>query len=184
MTQPVRPGDEPEFTVPVPVPQDATEEFTEVSAPTALIPTSRTATSALPVDDGPAAGVAPLVDTSVITSPDPYGDVAEARTGPSWVARFGSALFWMVLGGWAVLGLRVLQWLRDGEISRATSPRIVLDRLTETFGDTLWVLAIGSALATFILFAARGRRWLGVLSLLVTLATWFVGLNLIRFFVS
>jgi len=96
---------------------------------------------------------------------------------PRW-ARLGAALFWMALGWWLVvavrLGVRLFDTTWAGDGFRTISSTTVADLVREVTDrgrvELLTVAAI-SLVATLVLLIGRSRRGLGILSLLVTTGT-------------
>lgn len=133
--------DEPQFTVPIP----------GVSAP---------APEHVPVAHDPT----PL---PYAAEPAPRGTLAaaSARVDSRW-SRFGAALFWITVGWWIFVGVRLSEkWVRSGY-----SDHIFYDTVAMVREEPVVAAGI-SVLAALVLLLSSGRRWLGRLALAVAGAT-------------
>lgn len=102
---------------------------------------------------------------------------ARRRPASRW-SRFGAALFWIVFGWWLFVAVRIGAAVVDTAYSagafRTVNWGTLRDVLRDATGRGMEELVTAAALsvvATVVLLASRGRRWLGACALVVAAGT-------------
>ena len=93
-------------------------------------------------------------------------------------SRFGAALFWIVLGWWLFVAVRagtaVFDLAHVDGTLRNVPAQAVLDTVREATDrgpEELLTVGTLAVLASVVLLASHGRRWLGAVALLIAAGT-------------
>jgi hypothetical protein len=134
---------------PVPVRDQPQTQVLPVAEPTRQLPPLPWADAA---PTGPAVPLPPPAYGSA-TPPSPVAAPSRAADADPLLAQIGAALFWVTVGWWVIVIVRVLGSL----VRLGSSPTLLIENIDRWPEETI-VVAVISVLAAVVLLLGRGSR--------------------------